>query len=84
MKSFDFVQRQKRRIDNIHITGFAPVIITFRKGTKHTAGDVYYTNHDLRNICVYVYRVSEYLQTTSADQITAAYQIICCELSQGD
>jgi len=67
----------------MHTTGCALVVVTFRRGNKHTAGDIYSTNHTPKNICVRVYRVSEYVQTTSADQVTAAYRIICCELSQG-
>lgn len=69
-------------MDNIHITGSALLVVTFRRRNKYTAGDIYFTNHIPRNICVYGYRFSEYVQTTSADQVTAAYQMICCELSQ--
>lgn len=64
--------------------GSALGVVTFRRGTKCIARDIYSTNDIPRNIYVYVYKVSEYVQTTSADQVTAAYQIICCELSQGN
>lgn len=60
------------------------MVVTFKRGTERTAGDIYSTDHVPRNICVYVYGASEYIQTTLADQVTVAYQIICCELSQGN
>lgn len=81
IRSFDFVLRQKRT-ENTHITGSALMVVIFRRGTKHTPEDIYSINHIHRNICVYVNRVSEYIQTTSVDQVTSAYQIISCELSQ--
>lgn len=65
------------------LTGSALMALIFRRGIKQTAGDLYSINHIHRNICVYVDRVSEYIQTTSADSVTAVYQIMSCELSQG-
>lgn len=59
------------------------MVVVFRRGTKQIGGDLYSINHIHRNICVYVNRVSEYFQTTSADQVTAVYQIMFCVLSQG-
>lgn len=81
MRSFDFVLRQKRT-EIIHTTGSALMEAIFRRGTEQRAWDLYPINHIHRNICVYVDRVSEYIQTTSADQVTAAYQIISSELNQ--
>lgn len=82
IRSFDFVLRQNRT-EIIQKTGSALMVAIFRRGTKQTAEDLYFINHIHRNICVYVDRVSEYIQTTPADQVTTVYQIISCEFSQG-
>lgn len=66
----------------MHGTSSALMRVNFGRVTKHAAGDIYSTNQIHRNICVY--RVAEYVQTTSADQVTDAYQTSCCDPSQGN